>query len=44
MVVGRIDFVVEVMVGGGWECDIVVEVVAADNEGCACVVEVEGWC
>jgi hypothetical protein len=44
MVVGRIDFAAEVMVGGGWECDIVVEVVAADNEGCACVVEVEGWC
>jgi hypothetical protein len=44
MVVGRIDFVAEVMVGVGWECDIVVEVVAADNERCACVAEVEGWC
>jgi hypothetical protein len=39
----RIDFVVEVMVGGCWECGIVVEVVAADGEGCGCVAEVESW-
>jgi hypothetical protein len=35
-VVGRIDFVAEVMVGGGWECYIMVEVVMANNEGCGC--------
>jgi hypothetical protein len=39
----EVDFVVEVMVGGGWECDTMAEVVAANDEGCGCVVEVEGW-
>jgi hypothetical protein len=43
VVAGRIDFVVEVMVGGRWESGIVAEVVAADDEGCGCVAEVEGW-
>jgi hypothetical protein len=43
VVVGRIDFVADVMVGGGWECDIVAEIVAVDDEGCGCVAEVEGW-
>jgi hypothetical protein len=43
VVVGRIDFLVEVMVGDGWECGILVEVVVAGTEGCGCVAEVEGW-
>jgi hypothetical protein len=44
MVVGRNDFMAEVMVDGGWDCYIVAEVVVADNEGCGCVAKVEGWC
>jgi hypothetical protein len=43
MVVERIDFVMEVMAGGGWKCCIVEEVVAADSEVCGSVAEVEGW-
>jgi hypothetical protein len=43
-VVERIDFVTEVMVGGGLECYIVAEVVMADNEACGCMVDVKGWC
>jgi hypothetical protein len=43
MIDGRIDFMTEVMVGGGWGCGIVAGVVEADNEGCGCVEEVEGW-
>jgi hypothetical protein len=35
VVAGIIDFVAEVMVDGGWQCNIMVEVlVAADDEGC----------
>jgi hypothetical protein len=35
VVAGIIDFVVEVMVDGGWQCSIMAEVlVAADDEGC----------
>jgi hypothetical protein len=43
VVVGRIDFVAEVMVGDGWECGIVVEVVVADAEGFGCVAGVVDW-
>jgi hypothetical protein len=43
MVVGKIDFVAEVMLDGGWEDYIAAEVVAANNEGCGCVPKAEGW-
>jgi hypothetical protein len=44
VVVGRIDFVAEVMVGDGWECGIVVEVVVAGAKGFGCVARVVDWC